>query len=72
MYFNDLKIKIILILILNFNIFILLSCTSDKDFDNSGFTSEVDSLLPDSKFVIIGKSDQQPYYMILTSSDGLT
>lgn len=56
---------------------LLLGCTSDESYDNSNFVSEVNTALPDNStlseipFVIIGKSDQQPYNMILTSSDGL-
>ena len=59
------------------SIFIICGCTSDESYDNSDFVSEVNTALPNSNtvptvpFVIIGKSDQQPYYMILTSSDGL-
>ena len=71
MYFNDLKIKKILKLILYFNIFILLGCTSDEDFDNSDFTSEVDNLLPDSNIIILAEKDSDPYYKILISSNGL-
>lgn len=65
-----------LILFLIFSSIILFGCTSDKDFDNSDFTSEISSISGDTSnltvpFVAVGGSSSPGDYTIIQSTDAL-
>ena len=72
MYSNSFQFILALITLSNFFIF---GCTSDESYDNSDFTSEVETNLPASvPFVAVGGSNSSEGngYILLTSDDGNT
>ena len=53
---------------------IFFGCTSDESYDNKGFVSEVNTLLSEIPFVIVGGNAgaNGDHNVILSSNDGIT